>query len=482
MSLNLYDQLHQSALRWPDHAAVVGPLASDAISYRALAEAVCAVSGELRAAGVQAGDCVGLHCPSSAQYIIYTYAVWRCGGCVIPLPMELAADEKQGICRCLAMDYVLSRRRESAFLDPFREGEPHKVAGDATLVQMRNLRERPVGMGAINAAFIRFSSGTTGAAKGVVLSHETIDERIRAANDALEIGPADRVLWVLSMSYHFTVSVVAYLAFGATIVLPENHFAAAMVDAIRRYEVSLLYASPTHYGLLADYPRAAPLPSLRLALSTTSSLDGRVAERFEQRYGRAVGQALGIIEIGLPCINVDGDSRRSASVGRVLPAYRLRLERVGPEEDVRETAFRGPGFLDAYYHPWQTRREILADGWFRTGDLGRLDGDGYLYLSGRTKDVINVMGMKFFPQEVESVLTSHPEVADASVFAGRDEKFGEIVRACVVARRSAPELELANQLRQYCRERVASYKVPERIEFVASLPRTASGKVLRRAI
>jgi long-chain acyl-CoA synthetase len=147
MSLNLYDQLHQSALRWPEQAAVVGPLATDAISYRALDETVCAVSGELRAAGVQSGDCIGLHYPSSAQYIIYTYAIWRCGGCVIPLPMELAADEKREICRCLAMDYVVTRRRGNAFLEPFRVGEAQNLAGDATVVKVRSLRERPAGMG-----------------------------------------------------------------------------------------------------------------------------------------------------------------------------------------------------------------------------------------------------------------------------------------------------------------------------------------------
>jgi long-chain acyl-CoA synthetase len=158
------------------------------------------------------------------------------------------------------------------------------------------------------------------------------------------------------------------------------------------------------------------------------------------------------------------------------------LERVGLDEHVQEVALSGPGFLDAYYQPWQTRREIMADGWFRTGDLGRFDQEGYLYLAGRSKDVINIMGMKFFPQEVESVLASHPEVAAASVFAGTDERRGETVRACIVTRRSSPEAELANRLRQYCRERIASYKVPERIEFVSSLPRTASGKVLHRVI
>jgi acyl-coenzyme A synthetase/AMP-(fatty) acid ligase len=298
---------------------------------------------------------------------------------------------------------------------------------------------------------------------------------------SLGLSPADRVLWVLSMSYHFTVSIVAYLTYGASIVLPANHFAPGIAAAIAEHQATLLYASPLPYAWLADHAQGTPLPSLRLAVSTTSSLDERVAVDFHRRYGRPISQALGIIEAGLPCIHVDAAQKRWGSVGRVLPPYRLKLEDCGLGPDHQEVLLAGPGFLDAYYDPWQPRSQIAPGGWFRTGDVGHVDAQGYLYLAGRTKDVINVMGMKFFPHEVERVLAAHPHVRAASVYSGRDERWGERVYARVVAS-GAPAADLERQLVHHCQERLASYKVPQRIEFVAALPQTASGKVLHRAI
>jgi long-chain acyl-CoA synthetase len=137
--------------------------------------------------------------------------------------------------------------------------------------------------------------------------------------------------------------------------------------------------------------------------------------------------------------------------------------------------------LDAYYDPWQTRDQIMPDGWFRTGDLGYVDQEGYLFLRGRSKDVICVMGMKFFPQEVERVIAAHPQVQAASVFATSDERSGERVHARVVTRGDADLAHFKRNLRQHCRERLASYKVPDEIEVVSALPRTASGKILHRA-
>jgi long-chain acyl-CoA synthetase len=254
------------------------------------------------------------------------------------------------------------------------------------------------------------------------------------------------------------------------------------VDAALSTETTIVYASPTHFALLADFPDAKPLTSLRLAISTTSALSQHIGLRFRQRYGMPVSQALGIIEIGLPCINTQPDPERWNSVGRVLPAYELRLKDVGLDQDAQEILLRGPGMLDAYYSPWQTRNEILRDGWFHTGDVGRLDQDGYLYLTGRIKDVINIMGMKFFPQEVERVLVSHPDVAAASVFASRDQRWGEAVGARIVLRQDFDDNQLASRLQAYCREYIADYKVPRQMEFVSALPRTASGKVLNRAL
>jgi long-chain acyl-CoA synthetase len=475
----LYQQFRETAQRQPQVPAVLGPRDGDALTYGELDRAICEQGDRLAASGVKPGDCLGLHYPSTTGYIIHTYAAWRCGASVVPLAPELAAAEKSEICRCLAIDFVISSR-PPAFLEPLRRGQAAPLGRDV-LIPVQSPRRHPPGFDPTSCAFIRFTSGTTGTSKGVVLSHRTIDERIRAANVRLAIGPGDRVLWVLSMSYHFAVSIVAYLTFGATIVLPPNNFAAAIVGSIRQHNATLLYASPTHYALLAEYPEAHPLPSLRLAISTTSALDITTAARFAQRYEWPISQALGIIEVGLPCIDTDPDPRRPGSVGPVLPPYRVRLADIGLGGEHQAILLAGPGMLDAYYDPWQPRDEILDDGWFRTGDVGSVDENGRLFLRGRSHDVISVMGMKFFPQEVERVLAAHPQVEAASVVSSRDDRWGQSVVARVVVKSGRGHAGLERELAQLCRQQLAAYKVPGRIEFVRQLARTASGKVLHRA-
>jgi long-chain acyl-CoA synthetase len=485
--MNLDDIFRDTARRQPRRPAILSPERSDGLSYGRLDEAIGAAADGLRKAGLRQGGCVGLHLPSGASYIIYTYAVWRCGGCVVPIPLELAVPEKQEICREIAVDLVVSEGRAASFLEPFRTDDGtvawpgnQATTGNVLSIPVVGARDHPAGFGEIHSAFIRFTSGTTGTSKGVVLSHETIHERVHAANEVLHVGPDDRVLWVLSMAYHFAVSIVGYLSFGAAIVLPSNHFAAAILDATRRHRATLLYGSPAHYAWLAGHHQDAALPSLRLALSTTAGLDPETAGRFRERFGLPVAQALGIIEVGLPFINLNFAADRSESVGPVLPAYRLLLQDVGLGGGLGEVLLSGPGCLDAYYDPWRPRASVMPDGWFRTGDVGEVDADGCLFLRGRLKDVINVLGMKFFPQEVEAVLTSHPAVADACVFARPDPRLGEVPEARVVLQPGLAARPSEREVMAHCRQRLADFKVPQRIEFVEALARTASGKVLRQ--
>jgi long-chain acyl-CoA synthetase len=480
MTPNLCEVFHETARRQPDHPAILGPAADAAMTYGRLDEAIVARAEELRRAGLQSGQCVGLHYPSGVDYITLTYASWRCGACVVPIPIELAAEEKREIFREIALDFLISPATTASLAEPFRRGEPVPLSGGPTLLSVQSPCDRPAGFDAVDGAFIRFTSGTTGNSKGIVLSHRSILDRITAANEALRLGAPDRVVWILSMSYHFTVSIVSYLSFGTTIVLPANHFAAAIVDAAQRHRASVIYASAAHCELLADYQRYEPLPRLRLMISTTSSLDGEVARRFHARYGVPVVQALGIIEVGLPCINLEFAAEKTGSVGRVLPAYEMRLDDQGLGPGTGEVLFRGKGFLDAYYRPWRTRDEILFDGWFNTGDVGRVDSDGCLFLQGRCKDVINVMGMKFFPREVEAVLQSHADVQEACVTARHHPRMGETPHARVVVKNGRRRDGLEEELRQWCGRSLAAYKVPESIELVDFLPRTASGKVLHR--
>ncbi|HKB06595.1 MAG TPA: class I adenylate-forming enzyme family protein [Gemmataceae bacterium] len=477
--MNLHDVFLQTVRRQPTHPAILGPGPSDALSYAQLADTIEAAAERLAWAGVGERHCVGVHCPSGADYIILNYAVWQCGGCVVPIPVELAPVEKQTICREIALDFVISGEKTMSFVAPFQPGAAADASRGFVVVPVTAPLEHPPGFHAINSAFLRFTSGTTGAAKGVVLSHETIHERIRAANEVLHIGPADRVIWLLSMSYHFAVSIVSYLSHGATVVLLPNHFAQAILQAANRHRATLMYGSPIQYGWLAACEPPAALEGMRLAISTTTGLDRTTAGSFRQRFGLPVTQALGIIEVGLPFINVDFAADRVEAVGRVLPAYRLRMDDVGLGPHLMEVVLSGPGFLDAYYQPWRDRSAIMPDGWFRTGDVGELDADGCLFLRGRTKDLIDVLGMKFFPQEVETVLLSHRRVAAVSVYGRRDARFGEIPVARVVVR-GPGEAPSQDELIDYCRTRLAAFKVPESIEFVDALPRTASGKVLHR--
>ena len=316
----------------------------------------------------------------------------------------------------------------------------------------------------------------------MTLSHESIFERIQAANQGLRIGPGDRVVWLLSMAYHFAVSIVAYLAFGATIVLCKNSFGSTILQESNRHRATLVYAAPAHYELMThDQSGQALPPSLRLAIVTTAYLRPEIAKAFHQRFGLALNETYGIIEVGLPAVNFDQPKERQGSVGKVLPAYGIQL--AGQDENgIGEILLRGPGLLDAYYQPWQSREEILQahGGWLATGDLGRTDADGYLFIVGRSKEMISVGGMKFFPQEVERVLERHPAIRSACVFAVKTRRLGETpIAQLVLADGNDPPGEA--ELTHYCSQHLAGYKIPGQFQWVDRLARTASGKLIRNA-
>lgn len=332
----------------------------------------------------------------------------------------------------------------------------------------------------MDLAFIRFTSGTTGRHKGVALSHRSIAERIAAANRELEIGPEDRILWVLPMSYHFVVTIVLYLANGATILLPRSTLAPSLVETIERQRPTVLYAAPFHYRMLAGTKITSGLDDVRLALSTAMGLPAEIHRAFRSATGIAVAQAYGIIELGLVCINSDAAGELPGFVGRPLPDFEVRLrDSEGGQGGVTgEVQVRGPGFFDAYCDPWSPRDEVCKDGWFSTGDLGRFDDEGRLELVGRTKEVIISAGMKVFPQEVEAVLNSHDRVAESRVFGREHARFGQVVEAEVVVA-SGAEPPTSAELLAHAKTSLAPYKMPLIVRIVEKIQKTASGKIAR---
>lgn len=403
---------------------------------------------------------LGLSCQDSADYIAMALGILRAGGCFVPIAPELTEPERQKLTEEVALDLML-RRDENG--EVHFEPIPPRPAEPPWLGELQKL----------DPAFIRFSSGTTGDSKGIVLSHRTLLERITAANAGLAISPIDRVLWVLPMSHHFAVSIMLYLWHGAAVVLPESNLSSDILAAAIRHQATVFYAAPFHFESLSGRG-ADKWQGLRLAVSTTTGLSTETARRFAEVHGVFPAQALGIIECGLPCLNLPSPENLPQSVGRPQPAFEAELF-----GEPAKLHLRGTGFLDAYLSPWKPRTEILdADGWFATGDIASIDPEGRVVLLGRAAAVIGVGGMKFFPEEVEEVLNSHPAVERSRVFGRPHPDFGMVTVAelLLIADAIPPK---NSELFSLCRRQLSRHKIPAEIRFVDEIPLTPSGKIKR---
>lgn len=445
--MNIVEEIFQGCDR--AHPAVQTP--DEAITYGDLATRVEKMVPRLAALSAPR---IGLDCPDGIAHIVLALAILKAGKCLVPLAPELSAPERAAVIDQTHLGAILNG---DGTLTPVEHAHPPRFDEDA--------------FAALNAAFIRFSSGTTGQSKGVVISHESLRDRVAAANRGLQIGPEDRVVWILPMAHHFAVSIMLYLRQGATTLLPGSHMAGEVLHMARTHGGTVLYGAPFHHALLAAEPSEKPWPTLRLAVSTASALTESTAKAFQSRYGIPLTQGLGVIEVGMSCLNLKSATEKPTAIGRPLPDFQI-VTRNG------EIWIQGPGMLDAYLHPWRTRDAILEEGWFQTGDLGHFDAEGDLFLDGRSRSVINVAGMKCFPEEVEAVLREHPGVRAARVQGRVHSRVGAIPVAEIIPVDPAAPPSIP-ALVAHCRAALSAYKIPIDFQFVSEIPLTPSGKIRR---
>ncbi len=481
--MNLASLLTATARRLPDKPALI--VGRRVCTYAQLEAGSRRTAALLADAGVQPGRKIALSAPNGPEFVAAMMGILRAGAVAVPCASDAQAQERAAMIELVGCEYLLSLAAPGGGHDG-----SFRLFDDLDAVPLR-LTPTP-GLTAappdarlfdLGASNIRFTSGTTASFKGVVLTHECIRERTEAANRVLEISDRDTIYFGLQMAHHFAVSVMLHLSVGATIVTGGAFLGDSILRQIRQHRATVIYTTPVTYRFMADSPNASPddVRTVRLAISTAMPLSPDIEAAFEQRFAMPLSQALGIIEVGMPIMNVPPTPGARGCLGRLLPDFDARIvdEEGTPvlPGAAGELYLRGPGMLAAYYSPWRTRDEILSNGWFRTGDVVCRDTNGAFHLVGRTKYVINVGGTKVFPLEIEQVLTAHPAVEEAVVTPTADPVLGEVPAATVQLRKG--HTATSEALMAHCRQCLSQFKLPRTIRIVDALPRTHSGKPAR---
>ncbi|GDY28825.1 4-coumarate--CoA ligase family protein [Gandjariella thermophila] len=484
------------------HPALVDGTTGQTIGYAELAGMVDRFAAGLAEAGLARGDVIALHSPNTILFPVVLLGASRAGVVVTTLnalstAQEIAEQLTDARARWLVTVSALLPTAEEAAA---RAGVEQVWVCD-TEDGHRSVRELlastaeppEVDVDLDEDLFVLpYSSGTTGRPKGVMLTHRSVGTN---SNQVLRswsrVTGDDRVLGVLPFFHIFGMCILLnYLRVGGTLVVLPRFEVDSFLSALAEYRITRLYAVPPIVLALAKHPAvdSYDLSSLREVLSAAAPLDPRLGEACARRIGTRVVQGYGMTELS-PCSHLVADDVAGpvpGSVGTLVAGTQARL--VDPVTgadvatgDVGELWIRGPQVMKGYFgRPEDTAAMIDADGWLHTGDLARVDADGYFFIVDRVKELIKYRGYQVPPAELEAVLLAHPEIADAAVVGCYDDNGDEVPKAFVVP---SPGRTLdADAVMAYVAGKVAPYKKVRRVEFVDVIPRAASGKILRREL
>jgi len=465
------------------------------LSYEQLREAAGRVSSLLASAGVAAGDRVGLMLPNIPAFPVAFYGALGAGAVVVPMNPLLKSRE--------VAYYLGDSGAKVLFAWHGAADEAAKGAADAGAEVIRvddvDLSAVLSGQPAASAwphaadddnAVILYTSGTTGQPKGAQLTHGGLTTNARlTAETLLGNAPDDVMLGCLPLFHVFGLTCglnATVTAAGMLTLLPRFDPAAAL-DIIARDKVTIFEGVPTMYAAMLHHQTADPsaLASLRLCISGGAAMPLEIMRGFEEKFGAMILEGYGLSETSpVASFNHPDKVRKPGSIGTPVRGVEMRL--VGsdgndvPPGEIGEIAIRGHNVMKGYWGKPEATAEAIPDGWFRTGDLARIDEDGYYFIVDRKKEMIIRGGYNVYPREIEEVLHEHPAVAAAAVIGIPHPELGEEVGAAVVLKPGATAEP--DELRQFARARVAAYKYPRHVWLVPDLPKGPTGKILRREV
>ncbi|HYG60457.1 MAG TPA: long-chain fatty acid--CoA ligase [Symbiobacteriaceae bacterium] len=516
-----YHYLFQSIQNYPDRTALI--FFGKKISYRDLGDSIDRFAAALvKQLGIKKGDRVGIILPNCPQNVIAMVGAQRAGAIPVQFnPMYVAREieyqAKDSGCRVMVtLDLFWHKVKEAGgveayiqtgiqdylpfplnMLFPLKQ-KPPKIAPSEAIRFTDMLKTSPAGFQPAtmdwqnDPAVLMYTGGTTGVSKGVMLTHLNLGANIAQIREWLQRpkDAHDMVLVVLPMfhSYGMTAALGYALASGSTCVLVPKFDAKEILTLIQKYRITSFPGVPTIYTALLNHPELGKfdLSSVQYCISGAMALPVELMQQFEQVTGASILEGYGLTETSpVTHSNPATGKRKPGSVGLPYPNTEVRIVDLETGEDLPvgqegEVLLKGPQVMKGYWNKPDETAACLKDGWLFTGDIGKMDEEGYLYIVDRKKDMIIAGGFNIYPREIDEVLYAHPKVLEACAVGVADQYRGESVKAFVVLKPGETATE--EEILDFCKERLASYKRPRSVEFLDTLPKSTVGKVLRRVL
>ncbi|UMZ74552.1 long-chain-fatty-acid--CoA ligase [Natranaerofaba carboxydovora] len=526
----LYEILEQTTKKYPDKTATIFYNAK--LNYKELYKQVNALAKSLQDLGVQKGDRVSIMLPNTPQLVIAYYAALKIGAIVVqtnPLYKEnelkhQMVDSGSKAIISLDMFYptIQSVRKDThlenviltslkdylAFplnliypLKEKKEGNSVKIPAQEDIIWFNSLVEKNKGREPQapdidpneDLALIQYTGGTTGTSKGAMLTHKNLVSNIYQMKHWIpDLKEGEEVTMGALPFFHvygMTACMNYSIAAAGTLILVPKFEVNTVLKLIKKYKPTLFPGVPTMYIALLNHPdiEKYDISSIRVCLSGAAPLPVKVQKQFEEITGGKLVEAYGLSETSpAATCNLIYGHREEGSIGIPVPDTDCKVINLETEEEEvpigerGELAIKGPQVMKGYWNMPEETEAVLRDGWFYTGDIAIMDENGFFYIVDRKKDVILAGGFNIYPRDIEEVLYKHPKISEACVIGVSDDYRGETVKAYVVPNEGENLTE--SELEKYCKEHLASYKVPKIFELTDELPKTLVGKVLRRSL
>jgi len=511
--LNLVSCVRQQAVEQPEKIAY--HFMGKDTSYGEFEHTVGRFAQGLQDLGVQKGDHVAFLLGNTPHYLIALYATLRLGATAIPVNPIYTPDEISYILRngdvkaVIALDALLPLVEVGVQAFPevvtfvvcettadvaekiaaLSEAAKAKTHLFSHIIASASGSLEPADVAPDDTAIILYTSGTTGNPKGAMLTHGNVYSNARDVSTYLGYRADDRIIATLPVFHVFALTVVvnAPLISGATVLLTPRFSPSEIFTLAREQQATVFAGVPTMYNFLYLLPEGKPedFSTIRLAISGGASLPVALLHNFEKKFNVRVSEGYGLSEASpVTCFNPLDRERKAGSIGTSINNVENRVVDVNgidvPVGEVGELVVRGPNVMKGYYKMPEETAMAIRDGWLYTGDLAKVDDEGYFYIVDRKKDMIIVGGYNVYPREVEEVLFAHDNIVEAAVVGYPDPNFGEAVHAYIVLKEVAATT--TDDILAYCAKHMVKYKVPKVVEILDELPKNTTGKILRRTL